>query len=193
MLKRNTDMGKYRVIIVDPPWNTGKTGLRNARANQGVQLDYPVMLKHEIMALPVPQWAADNAFLWLWATNSKDRDTREPILRMAFDIMSHWDFTYYTMITWVKPTGVCPFGPYQITTEHVLFGYRGKTVFPKECLGKMRTAFNAPVTRHSEKPQVFYDTISRYFPGPRIDLFARQVREGFDGWGNEYPQTGNCD
>ena len=178
--------GNYQVLVVDPPWNQGKTGKRRVRPNQGTKLDYPTMTKEELIDLPISRWAASQSFLWLWATNSKDRKTGEPILKIAFDLMESWGFTFYTMITWDKKTGPCPFGPYQITTEHVLFGYRGKAMFDRACLGKMKTCFTETPTMHSVKPDSFYREIAKYFAGNRLDVFARQVREGFDGWGNEY-------
>lgn len=177
---------RYRVLVVDPPWNQGKTGRRKVRPNQGTTLDYPTMSKAELLRMPISDWAEDQAYLWLWATNSKDRATGEPIIKMAFDLMSAWGFCFYTMITWNKRTGPCPFGPYQITTEHVLFGYRGKGVFNRACLGKMQTCFTETSKIHSAKPESFYRNLAKYFSGPRLDVFARQVREGFAGWGNEY-------
>ena len=179
--------GQYPALVVDPPWNQRKTGLRNVRPNQDTTLDYPTLSKQELMELPVPDWAnQDSAFLWLWATNSKDQNSKEPILAMAFQLMEHWRFNYYTTVTWLKETGPCPLGPYQITTEHVLFGYRGKATFHRENLGKLQTHFYARPGIHSSKPNVFYRDIAKYFDGPRLDVFARQRREGFDGWGNEY-------
>ena len=185
--KIETQLGKrYRVLVIDPPWNQGKTGKRKARPNQTTTLDYPTMSKKELLALPVNQWAEDQSFLWLWATNSKDRKTGEPILKTAFDLMEEWRFTFYTMITWNKRTGPCPFGPYQIITEHILFGYKGKAVFDRDHLGKMKTCFTETPTMHSAKPDSFYQQVADHFEGPRLDVFARQVREGYDGWGNQY-------
>ena len=177
--------GLYRCLVVDPPWDQGKTGKRSVRPNQGTDLDYPTMTWVEIAALPVDEWAADEAFLWLWATNSRSRSSGKPILMQAFELMEHWGFRYYTALTWDKATGPCPFGPYQITTEHCLFGYRGKAQFPKASLGKMKTAFTAPVSRHSEKPTILYDNVSRYFSGPRLDVFARRRHPGFEPWGDQ--------
>ena len=110
--------GQYRCLVVDPPWDQGKTGKRSVRPNQGTNLDYPTMTYDEVAALPVGEWAAPNAFLWLWATNSRSRSSKRPILLQAFELMEHWGFRYYTVLTWDKRTGPCPFGPYQITTEH---------------------------------------------------------------------------
>jgi hypothetical protein len=36
--------GKYRVIVVDPPWNQGKTGRRKTRPNQTTTLDYKTIV-----------------------------------------------------------------------------------------------------------------------------------------------------
>lgn len=179
--------GKYRVIVVDPPWNQGKTGRRSVRPNQTTKLDYQTLSKDDLMKLPIDAWASEGqSFLWLWATNSKDRATREPILKMAFELMEHWGFTFYTTITWNKRTGPCPFGPYQIVTEHVLFGYKGKAVFDRASLGKMQTCFTETSSIHSAKPDSFYQQLARYFEGPRLDVFSRQVRNGYDGWGDQY-------
>lgn len=182
----NLPKDKYQILIIDPPWNQGKTGKRKTRPNQGIHLDYPTMTKEELEQLPVAEWADDQCFLWLWATNSKDKKTGEPILKTAFDLLETWGFKFYTMITWNKRTGPCPFGPYQITTEHILFAYKGKAVFDKACLGKMQTCFTETSTVHSAKPDSFYQTVARYFDGNRLDVFARQIRDGYDGWGNEY-------
>ena len=177
--------GQYRCIVIDPPWDQGKTGKRSVRPNQGTDLDYPTMTYEEIAALPVRDWSAPEAFLWLWATNSRSKSSGKPILMQAFELMEHWGFRYYTAITWDKLTGPCPFGPYQITTEHCLFGYRGKCSFPKQSLGKMKTAFSASVRRHSEKPAYLYDKVRHHFDEPRLDVFARRRHEGFEAWGDE--------
>lgn len=179
--------GHYRALVVDPPWNQRKTGRRRVRPNQNTVLDYPTLSKKELSMLPLSDWCcSDRAYLWLWATNSKDRRTGEPILAMAFDLLSVWGFNYYTMVTWDKGTGPCPFGPYQVTTEHVLFGYRGSGTFDREVLGKLQTCFRASPGAHSAKHDLFYRNVARLFDRPRLDVFARQTREGFDGWGNEY-------
>ena len=178
--------GKYRCIVVDPPWDQGKTGLRAVRPNQGVSLDYPTLTQQEILEIaPLQKWASTNAFLWLWATNSRSRSSGKPILQQAFELMEAWGFRYYTMLTWDKKTGPCPFGPYQITTEHCLFGYRGKCAFAKESLGRMKTCFEARATRHSEKPSDFYRDLRQNFPASRLDVFSRRPHPGFDSWGLE--------
>ncbi len=179
----------YRCVVVDPPWDQGKTGKRKLYPNQGTDLEYPTMRPGEIAGVPVADTLLPQSFVWLWVTNSRSRSTGRPIIQHGFELLEEWGIRYYTMLTWDKRTGPCPFGPYQITTEHVLFGCHGKVEFSKERMGKLKTLFVSENRRrrsHSAKPADFYANVVRSFDGPRLDMFARQVHAGFDGWGDEY-------
>jgi N6-adenosine-specific RNA methylase IME4 len=50
----------------------------------------------------------------------------------------------------------------------------------------MKTCFVASSSAHSVKPDEFYRLINKYFKGKKLDVFARQKRIGFTGWGNQY-------
>jgi N6-adenosine-specific RNA methylase IME4 len=40
--------------------------------------------------------------------------------------------------------------------------------------------------RHSEKTESGYQLVEAYFPNvPKLELFARKRRAGWDSWGNE--------
>jgi N6-adenosine-specific RNA methylase IME4 len=39
--------------------------------------------------------------------------------------------------------------------------------------------------RHSEKPSRSFEIIEAVSPGPRLEMFARAPRAGWDVWGNE--------
>jgi N6-adenosine-specific RNA methylase IME4 len=39
--------------------------------------------------------------------------------------------------------------------------------------------------RHSTKPESFMDYIEASSPSPRLEMFARRQRLGWDTWGNE--------
>jgi len=54
----------------------------------------------------------------------------------------------------------------------------------------MKNIFEAPRGTHSEKPARFYQLLRAWTPKPRIDIFARNAHEGFDGWGDEYVGEG---
>ena len=45
--------------------------------------------------------------------------------------------------------------------------------------------FFAERGRHSEKPVVAYQLIEKMSPGPRLEMFARDPRDGWDVWGND--------
>jgi N6-adenosine-specific RNA methylase IME4 len=84
-------------------------------------------------------------------------------------------------MTWVKNVGITPFS-WMYSTEHVLFGRMGS--LPLEKLG-MRLDFAAPVQGHSRKPDIFYERVRQASPGPRIAMFERGQRDGFEVWGDE--------
>lgn len=67
-------------------------------------------------------------------------------------------------------------------TEPCLLGRRGS---PKRLRADIQEAIFSPVREHSRKPDEAAERIVRYAPGPRIELFAREARPGFVGWGNE--------
>jgi N6-adenosine-specific RNA methylase IME4 len=84
-------------------------------------------------------------------------------------------------MTWVKNVGITPFS-WMYSTEHVLFCTKGS--LPLLEIGR-RLDFSAKVREHSRKPDVFYDLVREVSPGPRLDVFSREKREGFDQYGNE--------
>jgi N6-adenosine-specific RNA methylase IME4 len=44
----------------------------------------------------------------------------------------------------------------------------------------------SPRGKHSEKPERFYEIIEAMYPEyPRVELFSRNVREGWAAWGNQ--------
>lgn len=90
------------------------------------------------------------------------------------------------MITWAKPS--IGLGQYfRGTTEHCLFGVRGKVPY-KVIDGKRqqgRTHFEAPRTKHSEKPPELYEMAEKVSYEPRIELFARKPRNNWSIWGDE--------
>ena len=47
----------------------------------------------------------------------------------------------------------------------------------------------ANVEAHSAKPECFLDFIETISPAPRVELFARRARFGWDYWGDESLNT----
>ncbi|MDN5854341.1 MAG: MT-A70 family methyltransferase, partial [Actinomycetia bacterium] len=163
------------VIVIDPPWPMKKIE-RAERPNQGVTLDYPVLTLDQIAdedIVPVRRHADDDCHIYLWVTHK--------FLRPGLDLLDAWGFRYQCVMTWRKNVGITPFS-WMYDTEHVLFGTRGN--LPLERKG-LRLSFEAPVVGHSVKPDVFYERVTEASPGPRVEMFARRQRAGFEAWGNE--------
>lgn len=156
----------FPVIVIDPPWQYENTITRGAAEDH-----YPTMSHDELAALELP--AAEDAHLYLWTTNG--------FLREAFELMDEWDFTYKTCLTWCKPQ-IGMGNWFRNSTEHVLFGVRGKL---PTLANNIPTHFVADRTKHSAKPESFYDIVEKSSPGPWLEMFARRRRLGWHVWGNE--------
>ena len=166
-------MVKYRTLVVDPPWS-----YTQPLGRDGADAHYRTTGMDDIAAIPVGDWAEDNAHLYLWTTNA--------FMDEAFDLVRAWGFTQKTILTWVKHREEqrwLGMGYYfRNATEHVLFCVRGSLpTLRKDC----STVFYAPRGRHSAKPQAFYDMVETMSPGPYLDVFNREQRLGWDGWGFE--------
>jgi N6-adenosine-specific RNA methylase IME4 len=157
--------GKFSTLCIDPPW-AYSVGLEKS------QPTYSTVSQKELLAVPVNSWADEQAHLYLWSTNTNLPD--------AFELMEAWGFKFVTMLTWVKPSfGLGTY--FRITTEHALFGVRGRLLTRVRNLG---THFTAPKTHHSAKPDVFYQIVERTSYPPYLDVFARKRRPGWTVWGN---------
>ena len=164
--------GKYRTIVVDPPWDHEGLSI----AGRGAP-EYAVMSQEELLSLPVAEWAEENCHLYLWTTNN--------FLTHAAALVKAWGFAYKTVLTWVKPR--IGLGSYfRSSTEHVLFAVRGEMMTRAR---DIPTHFAAPLGKHSEKPQEFFDLVERASYGPYLEAFARKQRQGWEVWGN----LGNSD
>lgn len=167
---RPLPFGQYRVICADPPWQYSNSGFDEAADNL-----YPTMPLDDICALPVSTLATHDTVLFLWATN--------PLLPEALQVLDAWGFTYKTNLAWIKDQGRGKGWYLRSKHELLLIGVRPETPHPVERPDSCFEADRGSV--HSRKPQAAYDIIERMYPGPRIELFARSPRPGWDVWGNE--------
>jgi N6-adenosine-specific RNA methylase IME4 len=171
----------YATIVADPPWQYQKA-TQESYQRGAAENHYPTMRVSEIVALPVAELAADNAHLYLWVTNKILTEQR--VDGTALEIVRAWGFEAKTILTWVKPQiGMGYY--YRGCTEHIIFATRGKA--PIAPAVRERNAFTANRTRHSAKPELFFDMVGRVSPGPYLELFARGARFGWDSWGDESP------
>lgn len=171
--------GGYRTLVVDPPWKyNDKLSQKDIR---GAANHYDLMTMDDVEALEIGEVSAINSHLYMWTTNA--------FMLEAHQLMSHWGFTQKTILTWVKITkaGTQRIGMgryFRNSTEHCLFGVKGSLPFE---VHNVPSAFFAERTKHSVKPEIFYDIVRQVSPGPRLDVFSRRFIEGFDIWGLEAP------
>jgi N6-adenosine-specific RNA methylase IME4 len=167
--------GLYHAQIADPPWPYEK---RIGDPENSAKAPYPSMSLDEILAYlkekVVPFFHPD-AILWLWTTNA--------FLHEAFHLLEAAGLKYITTMTWFKnrmSTGDWLRGQ----TEHCLFATLGH---PVVTLTNQTTALLAPIahSRHSRKPDEFYELVRALCPGRIAEHFARERREGFDCIGAE--------
>ena len=162
----------YPTIVIDPPWDHGEEGDKNPFSGRA-KPTYSVMSTEQIAKLPVGELAIGNAHLYLWITNRS--------LPKGFGLIEQWGFRYITMLTWVKPCfGLGNY--FRGSTEHVLFGVRGSLPLLRN---DVPTHFFGERTTHSTKPPEFYQLVQTCSPGPWLELFQRQARPGWRGWGAE--------
>ena len=175
---------KYKVIYADPPWsfNSKKTG---GSMTSGSEHQYKsVMTIDELKEMPIPEIADDNCALVMWYVSSQPQE--------ALDLVKAWGFTVRNMngFVWNKLTkhGLPHFGMGYYTragAECAIIATKGR---PSEIVKdhSVRQVRNSVVGKHSAKPHEFYDDIEKLFGNvPRIELFARNTKEGWDCFGNE--------
>lgn len=158
------DPTSFATVVIDPPWRYDNTATRGAAEDH-----YGTMSLDELAALRVP--VAENAHVYLWVTN--------PFIREGFGLLDAWGLTYKTCLTWCKPQ--IGMGNYfRGTTEHVLFAMKGRLPTNRN---DVPTHFVANRTKHSAKPESFYDLVESCSPGPYLEMFARRRRFGWHVWG----------
>lgn len=181
--------GGFRCILADPPWRFNSLwGGRPKKVggnypSRAIDSHYDTLSMQEIKDLPVASVAATDCVLFLWCC--------WPTIKSAFDVIDAWGFTYKTCaFSWMKAhpkaEETVPFmglGYWtRANTEPCLLATRGK---PKRVGTDVRQGIIAPRREHSRKPDEIHGRIERLVDGPRLEMFSRQVRQGWTAWGNE--------
>ena len=179
---------KYGVIYADPPW-TFRTWSDKGK-DRSPEQHYNCMNLDDVKAMPVADIADDNCALFMWAT--------DPLLPEAIETIKAWGFTYKTVaFVWAKLNKTAPellFHESDFFTgmgywtranpEICLLATRGK---PERHSKSVRRLVVAPRREHSRKPDEVAERIGNLMgtEAKRIELFARENREGWDTWGNQ--------
>jgi N6-adenosine-specific RNA methylase IME4 len=168
---------KYQVIYADPPWSyknkkTGRSGI------SGADTKYPTMDIEDICAMPIQGISDKSCVLFLWITC--------PLKPEGMMAMESWGFRYKTTIYWCKVMSLGMGYWYRGQVEECIMGIHGKVkAFHSQLPNFIQTKAGA----HSAKPRKMYEVIEQSAGAltPRIELFARHTRPGWDSWGNEIP------
>lgn len=182
-------MTTFPVIYADPPWNFKTRSMRGRGRN--ADRHYMVQSDQWIHNLPVQRVAADDCALFLWTTM--------PHLKIAFDVINAWGFTYKTCaFTWVKTNKrshsfFMGMGYWtRSNAELCLLATRGNPRRKGRNVRQVIQTLNrrvlmTPVRRHSEKPPEVHTAIETLVDtsGPYLELFARKPCPGWVCLGNE--------
>ena len=187
-----TTAGGWRCVTADPPvgfktWSEKSQGRSPSR-------HYDTLTPAAIATLALQTVVADDCWLMLWWPDPHVPDLIETMRAWGFDFSGK-------AFTWVKTLPSLAQGPQLISTaaiesmlamsgglttrknsESCWLGRRGK---PTILSRGVREIILAPRREHSRKPDEFYQRAEAFCPGPRIDLFGRQSREGWCVWGLE--------
>lgn len=169
-------MIKYKLIYADPPWQyeNMSTGRNNA---SGAASKYTTMSLEDICAYPLPEIDTKSA-LFLWCTT--------PLLPYGFEVMTAWGFIYKTAIYWRKIMSQGLGNYFREQVEVLLVGTKGG-LKPFHC--QKANFLQTKVRKHSQKPREIYGLLESLDLNPKIELFARERREGWDTRGDELPNT----
>lgn len=167
----------YELLVIDPPWGFDLYSKEGAK--KSALAKYELMKDSDIIALPVGKLASMDCLLYCWAT--------APQLPLAIECVKAWGFEYKSLLVWRKTTAA---GKIRMGT-----GYRVRTtgeVVVVATLGNPKqahipqTVFDGIAREHSRKPEEFYALCDRIMPhARRADVFTRETRPGWDGFGNE--------
>jgi N6-adenosine-specific RNA methylase IME4 len=176
--------GGFKTVLADPPWRfanrTGKIAPEHRRLDRYSTLDLDA-----ICAIDVASRVSDAAHLYLWIPNA--------LLPDGIRVMQSWGFRYISNIVWAKrrkdggPDGRGVGFYFRNVTELLLFGVRGsmRTLAPAR---KQVNMIESRKREHSRKPDEQYGLIESCSPGPYLELFARNTKNGWTGWGDEAGQ-----
>lgn len=189
----------YPCTLMDPPWPERGGG----KSKRGADRHYNTLTPRQIygVILECPFWKpALNAHLWCWTTNNHLLDGLWLVKQLGFRYVTNWVwvkgkpvksagrlFSGSTVLPTTSAVQLQAPGLGQYSRglhELLLFGVRGKAMLPPTGR-RPSTVIVAPRREHSRKPDEQYDVIERVSPGPRVELFARERREGWDSWGDE--------
>lgn len=187
----NLPLFSYDLVMADPPWPWAaysELGLEKSPEAQ-----YATMSMDDIAALRVGDLLAPGGVLFLWCT--------WPLIERQAAIMRGWGVAPKTGGAWAKRTasGKLRWGTgyiFRSVCEPFLVGtLPGAGVRGRGITNLIETiedeVIDGVAREHSRKPDEAYQRLEMLAPNARrADIFSRQRRPGWDGWGNEADKFG---
>lgn len=164
------------IVYADPPWKFASNS--KSKPGRNPMRHYDCMTDDEIAALPVKQWAADQALLFMWTT--------APMLERSMRIPAAWGFNkYVSQFVWPKSRTATG---YWVRNRHelLLIYKRGKFPRPDNKAPFGDSVIDGVTREHSRKPDNVADEIARIWPDAvKLEMFARTRRPGWRAFGNQ--------
>lgn len=187
----------YGLILADPPWAfrtfSGRVRTPTKKRFREAEDHYPTMSMDELKALPVGDIAGRHSALVMWIVGSH--------CDAALDLGRAWGFGFATdLFYWLKQKLVradqIDLFTGDIAPPKISMGYYSRKQLepcwlftrgsPKVHAHDVRQLIIEPPREHSRKPLEQYTRLERLFGDvPRLELFSRTTRQGWDCWGNE--------
>ncbi|EPL6587247.1 MT-A70 family methyltransferase [Proteus mirabilis] len=198
---------KYDLIYCDPPWD-----YKNKVSNGAAKNHYPTTSLFNLTHIPIHSIASDNAVLAMWYTGNFVLEAIKLAEAWGFKVRTMKAFTWvkFNPLAWqrinksiqnselfdyhdlfelldaeTKMNG----GNYtRSNSEDVLIATRGNGL--QRISASVKQIVFSCLGEHSEKPWEVKNRLEQlYGDVNRIELFARDMSQGWDAWGNQCPNN----
>ena len=187
-------MKKYNIIYADPAWQYGsKSAVNNkiGKTPKSLSEHYQTMSLQDLKNLPVKNMTKEDAACFIWVTDSH--------IDEALELFKSWGFKYKTIaFNWIKKTSKGNYcknvAPWTMKSSEIcLFGTKGAMSKYKKS-NNVESLVIAERKGHSKKPVEVSERIEELFGDiPKLEMFARDKKQGWDAWGNEVDDSINID
>jgi N6-adenosine-specific RNA methylase IME4 len=162
--------GIFQLFYADPPWKYDTEYGATLPENY-----YPTMDIEEICAMPIKEMTDTNAVLFMWTTSG--------FLEKSFEVVQAWGFQYKASFIWDK---ILHNIGYYNSVRHEILLLCTKGSYPIQNLKLYDSVYSEEKTEHSKKPEFYYEMIEDLYPNTKkLELFARNSREGWTSFGNQ--------
>lgn len=172
---------QFASFLADPNWRYETWSDKGK--DRSPEQHYDTDAVDAIKQLPVKRLAAKNSILHLWCMDW--------LLPPAIEVIEGWGFKLINVgFVWVKenPNGGDFMGLGHWTRNSAELCLLATKGHPIRRSAAVRQVIRAPIGRHSEKPKEIYERVQALSGGPYLELYARELREGWTCWGDEIPR-----